>query len=255
MFRRNEDEQLIFLITSRGTGHSRQRPQLRQIANRRSRQSKAGLPEKWVQPEFQIGARAGARIGVAAVTSPDAHSIPTSKILSQLPAFGLIPQGRWELDEGDDNCLQCHKSGILPIFPVAGSVKRAEQDALLAVNERFRGYGSPRFGRYLDTSKLGPGLSAASLEDRLERFGPDFGITPVAGAMVCSSCHKPERLGSLNWPMDKTLIESYVTGGQMPLGHELKASERRELYAKLIQEYFAIDKDKPGILKSWLLRQ
>ena len=55
--------------------------------------------------------------------------------------------------------------------------------------------------------------------------------------------------------MDKILIKSYVTGGQMPLGHDLKVADRRELYAKLIQEYFAIDKDQPGILKSWLLRQ
>jgi hypothetical protein len=149
--------------------------------------------------------------------------------------------------------VQCHKSGILPIFPVRGSVKASEQEALLAVNERFRAYGSPRFGRYLDTSKLGPGLSAASIEDRSHRFGPDFDTTRAAGAMICSSCHKPDRLGSLNWPMDRILIKSFVTGGQMPFGHELKASERRELYTKLIQEYFAIDNDKPGILKSWLL--
>ena len=53
--------------------------------------------------------------------------------------------------------------------------------------------------------------------------------------------------------MDKILISSYVNGGQMPLGHHLKVSDRRELYAKLIEEYFAIDKNNPGILKSWLL--
>ena len=53
--------------------------------------------------------------------------------------------------------------------------------------------------------------------------------------------------------MDKILIRSYVTGGQMPMGHQLKVFDRRDLYAKLIQEYFAIDKDNPGILKSWLL--
>ena len=54
--------------------------------------------------------------------------------------------------------------------------------------------------------------------------------------------------------MDKILISSYVKGGQMPFGHQLKVSDRRELYAKLIQEYFATDKDNPpGILKSWLL--
>ena len=39
----------------------------------------------------------------------------------------------------------------------------------------------------------------------------------------------------------------------MPMGHQLKTSERNELYMKLIQEYFAIDDHNPGILKAWLL--
>ena len=53
--------------------------------------------------------------------------------------------------------------------------------------------------------------------------------------------------------MDRTLISSYVKGGQMPLGFELTALERNRLYARLIQEYFAIDEANPGILKAWLL--
>jgi hypothetical protein len=161
--------------------------------------------------------------------------------------------GRWELGEGDDNCAMCHKSGILPIFPVQGSVTAAEQEALLSVNERFRTYGSPRFGGYLDPRKLGPGLSSATWEDRQRRFGARFGGTPAAAAMVCSSCHNPERLGALSWPMDKILIRSYVTGGQMPFGHQLKLTDRRELYSSLVQEYFATDNNNPGVLKSWLL--
>jgi hypothetical protein len=39
----------------------------------------------------------------------------------------------------------------------------------------------------------------------------------------------------------------------MPLGIDLKESEREELYEKLIEEYFATDDANPGILKSWLL--
>ena len=159
----------------------------------------------------------------------------------------------WELGEGSGNCARCHKSGILPIFPVRGSVNEAEQPALLAVNERFLTYGSARFGNYLDGRTLGPGLSSASLHDRRQRFGARFDTTPAAKAMVCSSCHNSQRLGALNWPMDRILISSYVNGGQMPMGHQLKISDRRELYTKLIQEYFAIDKNNPGILKSWLL--
>jgi hypothetical protein len=222
--------------------------------------AQSGVPDKWVQfgvPD--LGARARVRnvSVVSAVAGPGGTFTPYFKDFYRTYRRdgSITVTGRWELGEGDDNCAQCHKSGILPIFPVRGSVSASEQQALLVVNERFRNYGSPRIGRYLDPEKLGPGLSSASLEDRQRRFGRDFVDRPAANAMVCSSCHNPERLGSFNWPMDKIIISSYVKGGQMPFGHELKAFDRRELYAKLIQEYFAIDKDKPGILKSWLLGQ
>lgn len=217
-----------------------------------------GVPDKWVQ--FGVpdpGARA--RVRNVSVVSAVARSGGTFDAYFKdfYRTYGrdgwISIQGRWELGEGDDNCAQCHKSGILPIFPVRGSVNEAEQQALLSVNERFLTYGSPRFGSYLDVRKLGPGLSSASLDDRQQRFGARFAEAPAAKAMVCSSCHNSQRLGALNWPMDKILISSYVNGGQMPMGHQLKVSDRRELYAKLIQEYFATDKDNPGILKSWLL--
>lgn len=219
-----------------------------------------GEADKWVQ--FGVP-DPGARARVRNISVVSALAGPGGTFNAYFKDFyrtyrrdgSISIAGRWELGEGDDNCAQCHKSGILPIFPVRGSVKPAEQEALLVVNQRFRTYGSPRFGRYLDPTKLGPGLSSASLEDRRRRFGPDFGQTPAANAMVCSSCHSPERLGALNWPMDKILISSYVKGGQMPFGHQLRVADRRQLYAKLIQEYFATNKDKPGILKSWLLSQ
>ena len=53
--------------------------------------------------------------------------------------------------------------------------------------------------------------------------------------------------------MDKTVIRSYITGGQMPFGQQLTDLDRRQVYTKLIEEYFSIDKNNPGILKSWLL--
>lgn len=216
-----------------------------------------GVPDKWVQ--FGVPDPGRARVRNVSVVSAVAGSDGTfdayfKDFYRTYGRDGWIGiQGRLELGEGDDRCAQCHKSGILPIFPVSGSVAEVEQQALQIVNERFLTYGSPRFGRYLDGRKLGPGLSSASLPDRLQRFGATFGETPTAKAMVCSSCHNSQRLGALNWPMDKILISSYVNGGQMPRGHQLKVSDRRDLYAKLIQEYFAIDKDNPGILKSWLL--
>ncbi|MGH9968832.1 MAG: hypothetical protein ACREBG_13600 [Pyrinomonadaceae bacterium] len=217
-----------------------------------------GVPEKWVQ--FGVsdpGARTRVRnvSVVAAIGRSDGTFDAYFKDYYRTYRRNhfISVKGRWELGEGDDSCTTCHKSGILPIFPVEGSVKPGELQAVETVNERFLTYGSPRFGGYLDQRKLGPGLSSASWYDRKRRFGADFDRTVVALAMTCADCHQPQRLGALNWPMDRIVIRSYVTGGQMPLGHKLKLAERRQLYENLIQEYFATDKTKPGILKSWLL--
>lgn len=219
-----------------------------------------GQPEKWVQ--FGIadpGHRASVRnLSVVSVTPAAAGVFNVyfkDFYRTYRPDGTIAVAGRWELGEGSNNCISCHKSGVLPIFPVRDSVAPNEYAALAAVNERFKTYGSPRFGGYIEPAKLGPGLSSASPAERSERFGAGFDQTTTARAMVCSSCHNPERLGALNWPMDKTLIKSYVTGGQMPFGHKLRFAERNELHAKLVDEYFATDKTRPGILKSWLLRQ
>jgi hypothetical protein len=112
---------------------------------------------------------------------------------------------------------------------------------------------SPRFDKYLDESKFGPGLSSSGLAERIRRFGEGFNATVVGQAMTCSACHEPRGFGSLNWPMDQKIISSYIKGGQMPFGHKLTPSERDELYDKLIREYFETDDANPGILKSWLL--
>lgn len=219
-----------------------------------------GTPDKWVQ--FGVtdpGARARVRnVSVVSALRAD-HGTFNAYFKDFYRTYrrngSIAVDGRWELKEGDDNCVQCHKSGVLPIFPVRGSVNAAEQQALAAVNERFRGYGSARFGGYLDAAKLGPGVSAADADNRLKRFRDNYQQTPVARAMVCSACHNSERLGALSWPMDKKVIRSYVTGGQMPFGQRLTILERRELYAKLVDEYFATDNENPGILKSWLLKK
>ena len=69
----------------------------------------------------------------------------------------------------------------------------SEQPAVLAVNQRFMTYGSPRFDKYLDERKFGPGLSSASLEARKRRFGEGFGETVVGRAMTCTTCHDPHQ--------------------------------------------------------------
>ena len=217
-----------------------------------------GVPDKWVQ--FGVsdpGQRFRTRnvSVVAAKTNSDgtfdAYFKDYFRIYHRDGSISL--KGRWELGEGDDNCASCHKSGVLPIFPVAGSVTPDEQEAVEIVNARFRTYGSPRFGKYLDEKKLGPGLSAAAFADRSHRFGKNFENSKVFRAMSCQSCHNPQRLGSLNWPMDVMILSSFVEGGQMPFGTSLKDVERRELYQRLIEEYFAVDDTNPGILQSWLL--
>lgn len=219
-----------------------------------------GIPDKWVQfgisdPGQKIPTR-NLSVVSAMVNANGTFDAYFKDYFRTYRHNGSITiKGRWELGEGDDNCAQCHKSGILPIFPAAGSVSPAELEAVEIVNARFRSYGSPRFGNYLDQTKLGPGLSTAGSADRNHRFGKDFAATNVSRAMTCQSCHNPQRLGSLNWPMDPLILSSFVEGGQMPFGMTLKNAERRQLYNNLIEEYFATDDANPGILKSWLLGQ
>lgn len=162
-------------------------------------------------------------------------------------------KGRWELGYGDDNCAQCHKTGVLPIFAEEHSVAADEEQAVQQVNKRFRSYGRPRFGKYLDEQKFGPGLASADPATRSQRFGSAFVNSPVAGAMICSRCHQEQKLGELNWPLSPKVVRSFIRGGKMPPHQELNASQRNELYTKLLEEYFATDAANPGILKSWLL--
>jgi hypothetical protein len=258
---RSPAEQLIFFsYTSRHLGTPDNPESYRRLLIVVPGDPAKGQPEKWVQ--FGIpdpGSRASVRnvsiVSVAAATD-GSFNVYFKDFYRTFGSDGTITiGGRWELGEGDDNCISCHKSGILPIFPVRGSVSADERSALAAVNERFNSYGSPRFGGYLEPRKFGPGLSSVAVAERQERFGAAFVQAPAGQAMVCSTCHNSHRLGELNWPMDKTLIKSYITGGQMPFGHKLRQSDRNQLYAKLIDEYFATDQRRPGILKSWLLRE
>lgn len=221
------------------------------------------IPEKWVQ--FGIAdprSRASVRnVSVVAVL-PGPEQTTNVYFKDYYRTYrrngSITIKGRWELGYGDDNCVECHKSGILPIFAVNGSVSRDDRPVLEAVNERFLTYGPPRFDRYLDASKFGPGLGSmrqgrpASPGELFRPIGSGTAGNTFNTA-TCASCHHPNGLGALNWPMDRVLISSFVKGGQMPLGAKLQGSERAELYKQLIQDYFATDDAHPGILKAWLL--
>jgi hypothetical protein len=224
-----------------------------------------GVPDKWVQ--FGVPDRgARGRVRNVSVVSAVAREDGTTDVYFKdfyrtFRRDGSIPiKGRWESGYGDDNCAQCHKSGVLPIFPVEGSVPREELPTVEEVNQRFRGYGPPRFGGYLDVTKFGPGLGSATTVETGTPFG-ESAVSSVEGAhatvagraLTCAACHRPDYLGALNWPMNETLVDSYVKGGLMPRGYELSKAERGELYDRLIREYFDTDDARPGVLKAWLL--
>ena len=206
-------------------------------------------PEKWVQfgipdPKSKVPIRNLSVVSVVRGPGETANTYFKDYFRTYRRNGTITVKGRWELGQGDDNCLKCHKSGLLPIFPEDGSVSANEKAVVEEVNKRFSTYVTPRFGKYFDTSKLGPGLGS----NRTNVNGNHASL-----AMSCAACHQPNGLGSLNWPMDSVLIGSFVQGGRMPFGTTLRGAERVELYQQLIDDYFAIDDKHPGILKSWLL--
>jgi mono/diheme cytochrome c family protein len=217
------------------------------------------IPEKWVQfgvPDPRAARGSVRNVSVVATLPGDGGTtnVYFKDYFRTYRRNGSITiKGRWELGYGDDNCAQCHKSGVLPIFPEAGSVSKEEDPVVTAVNARFRNYGSARFDRYLDANKLGPGLGSARSNPPSLFSDVRLGSSLGTDGKTCAACHHPDGMGALNWPMDRVLISSYVEGGQMPRGVELTSAERSRLYQKLIQDYFAIDEAKPGILKAWLL--
>jgi hypothetical protein len=208
-----------------------------------------GEPETWVQfgisdPNQRTAIR---NLSVVAVVPGPEHTADAyfKDFFRTYRRNGSVTiKGRWELGEGDDNCVKCHKTGVLPIFPVEGSVDESEKSIVEEVNRRFLSYGAPRFGGYLDPAKFGPGLGSRATSHKAH---------PAPSVANCAACHQPNNLGSLNWPMDSVLISSFVEGGRMPLGMTLNERERNALYSQIIDDYFSIDENRPGILKSWLL--
>jgi hypothetical protein len=207
------------------------------------------MPEKWVQfaipdPRKPKSVR---NISVVAVVprSDQTTNVYFKDYYRTYGRNGAIKiKGRWELGEGDDPCVQCHKSGVLPIFPEAGSVTPDEQPLVAVVNERFLSYGPARFDKFLMAERFGPGLGSRR---------PGKSVNDKFDTTSCAACHNAKGLGPINWPMDSKLISSFVTSGRMPQDRHLAAAQRAPFYRQLIQDYFAIDEERPGVLKAWLL--
>src|SRR2546423_7457008 len=199
------DQLIFFSYTSQHLGTPDNDESFRRLLVVVPGNASAGVPEKWVQ--FGVtDPRARRRIRNLSVISSSLRSDGTFNTYFKdyyrtYRGDGPITiKGRWELGYGDDNCARCHKSGVLPIFPAAGSVTAGEQAAVLAVNQRLMTYGSPRFDRYLDGRKFGPGLGAAAGPSRQQRFGESVSRAAVGAAGGCAGFHLTEGLGGLNWP-------------------------------------------------------
>lgn len=258
-----EDQLLFFSYESRHLGTPDNPDSYRRLLIVVPGNAAQRIPEKWVQfgvPDPRAARGSVRNVSVVATLPGDKAGDEATTNVYFKDYFrtyrrngSITIKGRWELGEGDDNCAQCHKSGVLPIFPEAGSVSREEQAMVATVNARFLTYPRPRFDRYLDATKLGPGLGSIRIDEAPVFAEIGLKANPGAGGKICAACHHAEGLGALNWPMDRVLISSYVKGGQMPRGYKLTQAERSRLYQKLIQDYFAVDEANPGILKSWLL--
>ena len=256
--RAQDDQLLFFSYESRHLGTPDNNDSYRRLLIVVPGNAARKVPEKWVQfgipdPRARLPVR---NVSVVAV-QPGPEQTTNTYFKDYFRTYkrdgSITIKGRWELGYGDDNCVQCHKSGVLPIFPIDGSVSKDEKPLVAAVNERFLTYGPPRFGRYLDASKFGPGLGSTRPAASYLRVGSGAGSSRATNAATCASCHHPNGLGALNWPMDSTVISSFVKDRGMPLGSQLRDGEREQLYEQLIRDYFAIADAHPGILKAWLL--
>ena len=247
---RGTEQQLLFLsYASRHLGTPDNPDSYRRLLIVVPGDAKQQLPEKWVQfgipdPRKPASVRNVSVVAVAPAAGGTTNVYFKDYYRTYRRNAEISIKGRWELGEGDDNCVECHKSGVLPVFPVNGSVSRDELPVVEAINDRFQGYDPARFGRYLDAAKFGPGLGSS-------RMGSS--TSDKFSTAACTSCHHENGLGALNWPMDSTLITSFVESGRMPMGVNLRRAEHARLYRQLIDDYFSIIDTRPGILKAWLL--
>jgi hypothetical protein len=258
LIRGSSDQLIFFSYRSRHLGTPDNHNSYRRLLIIVPGDADHGIPEKWVQfgvtdPRKRVLTRNVSVVSALLHSDGTFNAYFKDYYRTYRRDSPIQIKGRWELGEGADNCAKCHKTGILPIFPVGGSVLSSERQSVCDANDRLRSYGAPRFGKYLDQTKFGPGLAAADPASRAQRFGEAFQQTVVADAMNCARCHQDQKFGALNWPMSGKVVRSFVKGDQMPPGHNLSERDRDELYKKLVGEYFATDNASPGILKSWLL--
>jgi hypothetical protein len=220
-----------------------------------------GNPEKWVQ--FGIPEKGLARTQNLSVVSVfrDAEGRSNVFFKDHYRVYNgdgsITVRSRLEAGGGSDTCINCHKSGVLPIFPAEGSFNVEDAPKILQANQMFRKHGAPHFASYLDAKVFGPGIGSIA-PDRVASRTDSFmqtcttGLTfaniqeslpKIRNAMTCAKCHNGDdgpglHLGELNFPINPVLFKSYVMSGKMPTGASLDPIERQGLMQCLEYDYF-----------------
>ena len=174
------------------------------------------------------------------------------------------------------NCYDCHKSSIIPIFPEAeyrflptGRLETVAESRAADFNRRIRGYGKAPMG-HQDRGAYGPcigepGLTRTDDFIRSAAGDPDLAdasIAKIRSAMGCASCH--DAFAPLNFvepvetdretrsmKLKKGLAQTFVEEGRMPPGNDLNSRERRALWKALSKEYLDLPTGR-GTFVDWL---
>lgn len=200
---------------------------------------------------------------------------------------GIEMPTRLEAGHGTSNCHYCHKTGVLPIYPLeeytfdqAGRlVVKTEGVGNLPhhLNKLIPDYGPANFGEGFDPEAYGPPLGPFDRErsdDFLKKCTQPWQLSEtsfdkIRTHMICTACHNSTLLGPNNFPMavpidlDVTVLihpktgqgmpmeQVFVENGWMPPSNDLSQSERQALANCLKTEYYD-PATRTGLLVDWL---
>lgn len=223
-----------------------------------------GLFDKWVQFAIATPGMKPVEIQSVSIVSVLRGDPKRSKVFFMDYFRRPDPEGQIALvptmnDERrpSTNCYNCHKSGVVPIHPLAefrfderGCLVRQTSDTAEELNKRILLYGAPDY-TFLDTSAYGPSLGPLSGHR-------DILPERVKAAMNCAVCHTINFPQAVRTQGDQKafkshmgLVQSYVENGWMPPNNDLSPAERRQLWQNLLKEYFD-PSQKSGLLIDWL---
>lgn len=195
----------------------------------------------------------------------------------QTERIDILPNYLFNLNPSK-NCYDCHKTGVLPIFPKTvyrfGPDGRLVADpagakGLTSMSERLvQMYGKTDWV-HMDSGDFGPALGDS--RDRSDAFVleatsgldlPSASIPKIREAMNCVRCHGD--LVKIDYPLavrtdrdiksfetKKGMVQTYVESGLMPPNNTLSSAERQGLWRCLMKEYFD-SSTQAGSFVEWL---